>query len=505
MSTGTHSVGSVKRKATAEYQTTGLPATSDLTSAYVLSLGVALIMMLASVLGLLFQEVVYQTDELLLSFVPSDIFNLAFGLPILLGSLWLARRGALIGLLCWPGALFYVLYMYVPYMISVPFSILTLLYLSLVAISAYTMIHIIANIDRESVSQRLRGFVPARISAVLLVSLGLLIVVRQTAVILSVLTNQTPLDILELSAWVADFMVAIPALLIVGIQLWRHRGLGYITGAGMLLGYGMLALSLVPFFLWQARLNNSQTDVAGMITMLVMAALCFVHLAFFARGAALNDTSFQNLNATRVIATTIGVFFGVFSGVNHGIFEILQGNNPTNGLLIHAIGEAQRFWPLGTEDAFTIIPNFMLTGIVSMIVGLTIVIWSIWFLPSKHGPAVFLGLFILSFLVGGGIGQVAFFVPAWAFATRIDKPLTWWRKVLPRNIWPFLSRLWAVLLVVATIVMTIGLEMAIFGYFPGLTNPVAIQDSALFLVLSAAILYVLSFIAGFGHELRRIE
>jgi len=214
---------------------------------------------------------------------------------------------------------------------------------------------------------------------------------------------------------------------------------------------------------------------------------------------------FEDLNATRVIATTAGVFFGLFSGVNHGFFELLQGNTPTNGPFIYAIGEAQRFWPLGTEDAFTILPNFLLTGMASMIVGLSIVIWSIWYLPTKHGRTIFLGLFLLSFLVGGGIGQVAFFLPAWAFATRLDKPLTWWGKALPYSSWPFLSELWIPLLVLATLAMTTGLEMAIFGYFPGLTDPVRIQDTAMLFVMAAAILYVLTFIAGFGHELRRKE
>lgn len=216
-------------------------------------------------------------------------------------------------------------------------------------------------------------------------------------------------------------------------------------------------------------------------------------------------TTFEDIHATRVITTTIGVFFGLFSGMNHGFFEILQGNKATGGTLIYAIGEAQRFWPLGTEDAFTLIPNFLYTGIASMIVGLAIVIWSLWFLSTKQGRNVFLGLFILSFLVGGGIGQVAFFIPAWAFATRINKPLTWWRKVLPGNTWSFLSRIWLLLLVFATLVMAIGLEMAIFGFFPGIEDPILIQDTAMRFVFSAAILYVFSFVAGFGHELRRLE
>ena len=215
--------------------------------------------------------------------------------------------------------------------------------------------------------------------------------------------------------------------------------------------------------------------------------------------------SFKNWNAIRIIASTIGVFFGLFSSINHGFFEILQGFKPTNGFLINAIGEAQRFWPEGTEPAFTLIPNYMLTGIAAILVGIIIIIWSLWFLPTKHGRTIYLGLFILSFLVGGGIGQIFFFIPAWAFATRLGKPLTWWRKVLPRDSWLFLSRLWIFTLVLATIVMLIGLEMAIFGYFPGITDLDTLTNINMSFVFGSAILYVISFIAGFGHELLRQE
>ena len=214
------------------------------------------------------------------------------------------------------------------------------------------------------------------------------------------------------------------------------------------------------------------------------------------------NSSFRNWNATRVVATTVGVIFG-FSGINHGFFEFLQGNTPTENFVIQAIGEAQRFWVLGTEEAFTILPTFQLSGLLSMIVGLTIIIWSLCFLPTRHGRTVFLGLFILLFLVGGGIGQVAFFIPAWAFATQMDKPLTWWGKFFPRSIYLFLSKVWMVTLVLASAAILFGLEIAIFGIVPGMTDPESIQNTALLLVLSSAILYCVSFIAGFGHELRR--
>jgi len=213
---------------------------------------------------------------------------------------------------------------------------------------------------------------------------------------------------------------------------------------------------------------------------------------------------FGNLSATRVIATVMGVFLGI-GGIDHGLFEFLQGNIPTNGFFITAIGEAQRFWPLGTEDAFTIIPNFMITGLLAMAVGLIVILWSVLYIHTKYGRTVFLVLCILLFLVGGGIGQVGLFVPAWAFATRMNRPLKWWKKVLPKNIWPFLSKLWIVTLTLATVVALIGLEIAIFGYVPGMTEPQTIQNTSLMLMLASAILYVLSFIAGFGHELKRMH
>jgi len=215
-------------------------------------------------------------------------------------------------------------------------------------------------------------------------------------------------------------------------------------------------------------------------------------------------SSFSCVNATRVIVTTIGVIFGI-AGFNHGFFEFLQGNTPTDGLVIQAIGEAQRFWALGTEEAFTIIPNFLISGLLSMALGLTIVVWSLWFIPTKYGRTVFLMLFILLFLVGGGIGQVFFFIPAWAFATRMNKPLAWWGKVLPPGTWPFLSKLWIVMLILSSLIMLVGLEIAIFGFVPGMTDPERIQNTSITLVFISAILNVISFIAGFGHDLRRMD
>jgi len=89
----------------------------------------------------------------------------------------------------------------------------------------------------------------------------------------------------------------------------------------------------------------------------------------------------HSVNATRVIVSVFGVIFAL-GGICHGFFEALQGNTPIKGLIIHAIGEANRMWVYGNEPAFTIIPNFLITGIASIIVSLAIIIWSVGFIEG---------------------------------------------------------------------------------------------------------------------------
>ena len=206
--------------------------------------------------------------------------------------------------------------------------------------------------------------------------------------------------------------------------------------------------------------------------------------------------------ATRIIVAAMGIMLGM-SGMIHGFFETLQGNAPTNSLIIQAIGDKEQMWLYGTEEAFTIIPNFLLTGILAMSVSLVIMIWSVGFVHKPYGPTVFILLFILLFLTGGGIAQLLFFIPTWLASTRINSPLTWWRKVLHEKIRPVLARLWPFSLSALLICFLIALAIAIFGFVPGIRNP----DSALAicwsLLLAAWLLLLFSFVNGLGYDIRQ--
>jgi len=260
--------------------------THSLKPEYLLSLAVALVMTLTAIAGIVYQTDIYPTDELRYAKVPNDIINLAVGLPILLVSMWLARCGKLIGLLCWPGALFYMLYVYLPYLLIVPFGPLFLPHLIIVSLSASTMIVVVSSINCEEVSKHLAGSVPAKTTGGILTGLAVFIIVRQTALIVTALINRTSVATADLILWIDDFMVACPALLASGILLWRRKPFGYMSGAGLLLAYGLLALGVIPVMAVQAHHRGSTLDAVDVIVLAVMALICFVPFGFFMRGAS---------------------------------------------------------------------------------------------------------------------------------------------------------------------------------------------------------------------------
>jgi hypothetical protein len=205
--------------------------------------------------------------------------------------------------------------------------------------------------------------------------------------------------------------------------------------------------------------------------------------------------------ATRTIVSILGAFFAI-GGIDHGFFEMLHGNTPTSGLFIQAIGQANRFWVYGTEDAFTLIPNFLLTGILAVLFSLAIMIWLAGFIQTKHGPSVFFLLFLCLFLVGGGVGQVFFFLPAWAVSTRIHRPLTWWRKVLPEATRRWLARLWPGTLAVGLLCFLVALEIAIFGFVPGVIDP-NLKNYICWSILATGLVAILfTFVAGFAADIQ---
>jgi hypothetical protein len=261
-----------------------LPIKRELTLVFAVSLLIAVLMAIASVAGLLYRAVIYPTDELVQSFVPNDVVNLLIGLPILLGSMWLARRGTLLGLLFWPGALFYVFYTYLIYVLSVPLNLGFLLHLILVTLSAYAMISLVACIDGKEVQHRLKGHVPEKAGGGVLAGLGVLFFIRVTIMLVSAIVSQTPLGVTELALNIADFMIT-PAWVIGGLLLWRRKVFGYLAGLGLLFQASMLFIGLIFVMILTPFITQAQFALGDVLAILIMGMVCFIPFGLFVRGA----------------------------------------------------------------------------------------------------------------------------------------------------------------------------------------------------------------------------
>ncbi|MFX0207643.1 MAG: hypothetical protein ACFFDT_16770 [Candidatus Hodarchaeota archaeon] len=174
-------------------------------------------------------------------------------------------------------------------------------------------------------------------------------------------------------------------------------------------------------------------------------------------------STWRNVSATRVAASTLGILVGL-AGIEHGFFEMLQGNVTPSSMWIDAIGPKQRLWEYATETAITIVPNFFWTGVLAIFIGLLVTIWSAVFVGRKYGAQVLFFLSVTLFLVGGGYGPIFFTILATITATRINKPLTWWDTHLSVRVRDFLAKLWPWSVPALLITFWAGVEIAIFGY-----------------------------------------
>lgn len=204
----------------------------------------------------------------------------------------------------------------------------------------------------------------------------------------------------------------------------------------------------------------------------------------------------------RVVVTVIAIVFAI-GGMNHGVFESLQGNTPTPGFFIEAIGPDHLMWEHGQEGAVTIIPNFLVTGILCIATGVAIVLWALFGLGNRGGAWVLLGLFVLFFLFGGGVAQVPFFLLMWGFGTRITKPLTWWRRALPDGGPKWLQRLWRPAVTAIVFLMVFALWVAVTGIIPGVENPDTTLAITLACVGTSLLLSIASYISAIADDIAR--
>lgn len=173
-----------------------------------------------------------------------------------------------------------------------------------------------------------------------------------------------------------------------------------------------------------------------------------------------NDSSIQNRYIWKT-SSVLGVLIAL-SGIVHGVFEILQGNKITETFIIQSIGAEHQRW-LNGEEAFTLLHNFLITGIAAVSISCIIIYWSIKHLHKQSGPIIFLILYISLTLVGGGIAHILFFMPVYLYSRLIRKEISWRKAKQASNFQEKLARTWIYLLVITCLLFISALALSVFG------------------------------------------
>jgi hypothetical protein len=203
-------------------------------------------------------------------------------------------------------------------------------------------------------------------------------------------------------------------------------------------------------------------------------------------------------SALRIVAASLGIAAGL-AGLEHGYFEILQGNVPPDSLMIVSMGPPcvrELTWN-ACEPAMTVVPSFLITGVLSIVFSLAILVWSVAFVQRKRGGLGLMLLCIPLLLFGGGIFPPVIGFIGGLVGTRIGTPLPWWRRRFSGGVGRLLASWWPWPLVIF-LAWTLAGQWIVGHFF----NDFMLVNAWLVPLLVMGLL-VVAILSGFAYEVQQ--
>lgn len=159
------------------------------------------------------------------------------------------------------------------------------------------------------------------------------------------------------------------------------------------------------------------------------------------------------------------------AGFEHGLGEALQGNVAPGGLVIESWPHSEFYRSLAGEPAMTLIPNLLVSGVLTMLLSLALLVWMLRFVDRPDSALIIPALSITLLLVGGGFGPPVLGLILAAATTKVNSPSTRWHSKLPRGARQVLAASWPILFagcIMAWLLMLLGLPAV--AYLSGLES-----------------------------------
>lgn len=144
-------------------------------------------------------------------------------------------------------------------------------------------------------------------------------------------------------------------------------------------------------------------------------------------------------SATLVTVRVLGLL-AALNGIDHGVGAITQGPGAPAQLVYESWGHVDAFDPLNGEPALTVIPDLLVSGLVTVVVSVALGAWLTLRPAHRRSGPITLALALVLLLVGGGFGPPLLAIVVGLLVMRVGKATS--RPVgtatrLAHRLWPW--------------------------------------------------------------------
>jgi hypothetical protein len=252
-----------------------LPVKGEMKNIFALSYAIFILFIFNSIHSLVFKNTVYNTPELLNSFLTNDFISLFFGAPVFLISIILLKKKKIIGLTGLSASILFVLYNYIVYLVSVRFIFNIIINSIIVLLCVIAVIKIYLQLDGEKLEKWKLKFKSVKVFAGIINVLGLLFIARAFVNIFYYALGKSVQPLPALAVNIADLIIC-PIWVFSSFKITFQNRIGYFTGIVSYLNASLLFAGLFIYMLIKPAVSNTQLVLSDIIVIGVMGLTCIV-------------------------------------------------------------------------------------------------------------------------------------------------------------------------------------------------------------------------------------
>lgn len=218
---------------------------------------------------------------------------LFLGVPLLLASIFLYRRGSTSGQLLLTGTLGYFLYVYASMALGAAYNRLFVVYVVLFSASLFAFVRLFASVDLEALAAQIPGGLPRLGLAIFMIVAGLVTLVVWGGPLVGALIEGGPPERMDsyttMVTYALDLAIITPSTILCAILVLRGDPLGYLMAVPLLTLVVLLAPQIILSTVFQrsAGVPFSTGEMVGPVAGFVILGIAAAWLlASVLRGVA---------------------------------------------------------------------------------------------------------------------------------------------------------------------------------------------------------------------------